>query len=58
MHKSVPIPLGWSPPAVLFVRVRDWSERLFRTTFQTTLYIEGNYINKVFVERLSQNTKC
>lgn len=37
---------------------RDWSETLSRTTFQTTLYTEADYTNKVFVVRVSQNTKC
>lgn len=29
---------------------RDWSETLFRTTLQITLYIEADYTNKVFAE--------
>lgn len=29
---------------------RDWSETLFRTTLQMTLYIEADYTNKVFAE--------
>lgn len=37
---------------------KDWSETLSRTTFQTTLYIEADYTNKIFVEKVSQNTKC
>lgn len=45
------ISFGWRPSAVSLIRVHTGiSQRFFRTTLQTTLYIEADSTNKVFAE--------